>query len=85
MKLHEISLFAMNHSKHRVVSFRGKTKPNHLRTEWLHGVCFGLVFLLALQLGAVPLQRIEEQSFGNTSAGEEVKLYTLRNAHGMVA
>jgi len=85
MKLHEISLFAMNHSKHRVVSFRGKTKPNHLRTEWLHGVCSGLVFLLALQLGAVPLQRIEEQSFGNTSAGEEVKLYTLRNAHGMVA
>ena len=56
-----------------------------LKKEWLHGVCFGLIFLFASQLGAIPLQRIEEQSFGSTPAGEEVQLYTLRNAHGMVA
>ena len=32
---------------------------------------------------AAPLTRVEERVFGQTPEGETVKLYTLRNAHGM--
>ena len=56
-----------------------------LKKKWRFDACFGVFFLLTLQLGAVPIQRVEERLFGRTPAGEDVQLYTLRNAHGMVA
>ncbi len=56
-----------------------------LKKKWRFDACFGVFFLLTLQLGAVPIQRVEERLFGRTPTGEDVQLYTLRNAHGMVA
>lgn len=56
-----------------------------IKKERLCRACVGVYFLLSLQLGAVPVQRVEERLFGRTPAGEDVQLYTLRNAHGMVA
>ena len=53
-----------------------------LKKEWLHGVCFGLIFLFASQLGAI-LQRIEEQSFRSTPLGECNSTHYA--THGMVA
>ncbi len=51
------------------------------------------IFALALLVLALastdavgaPLQRIEEATFGNTADGAVVKLFTLRNAHGISA
>ncbi|HRR34329.1 MAG TPA: aldose epimerase family protein [Kiritimatiellia bacterium] len=56
-----------------------------LKKERWYGACFGAFLLLSLQLRAGPIQRVGERPFGRTPAGEEVTLYTLRNAHGMVA
>ncbi len=49
----------------------------------LCATCFCAFFLLSFQADAAPLQRVEERLFGRTPEGEEVQLFTLRNAHGL--
>src|SRR5688500_12659195 len=50
---------------------------------------FVLVFVLAIAFSATCVAatatRVEESIFGKLKDGTEVKIFTLRNAHGMIA
>src|SRR5437867_12185008 len=67
-----------------LISIRGNIQVMHLFTSFLAVALLALLAALTPS-HAEPLKRIEEREFGKLADGASVRLFTLRNANGLVA